>query len=289
MKNSICLKITATTFCFILLISQAFAQHSVRRQDHFWRKRIVSRISFVEKINRPLVYHEANWYDDASQFTETEGLIVSLVNGVKQGKYLAWHPDDWQQGMNYDDLLSRMEEFEQALSGETGWGANDEFQELDAFEASEAKEDSGEEWQFEPDFEEINLEIPEVPVQPFEPEFANYEQVVHVVEDWIFDKNRGSMIQNIAFFEVIWVDPTGVLPEKVLARFKWKDVEEQLDQTLWKNRHNDAYGQSMKDCFVMRMYHGFMIDLSGEPVNSLWEAEKRRQEIVEFESHLWSH
>ena len=76
------------------------------------------------------------------------------------------------------------------------------------------------------------------------PDLAPYEEVMHIVEDYIFDKNTSSMQQRIDFFEIIWVDPTGALPEKVLARFMWKDVREQLDQTMWKSRFNDVEARS---------------------------------------------
>lgn len=279
------------SICLCVLGIQTFAQFTIRPDDHFWRKRIVNRLILDEKINRPLVRHESEWYADDGQYAEKDGLIASLINGVKQGKYLAYHPDDWEKGMNYDELVARMKEFDQAMTGEDDWGEADTFEEIEGFEPTgEAKEEAAEEWVFEPAFDEAPLPQPEnQPEAPYEIDLAPYEQVVHMVEDRIFDKNRSSMLYNIAFFEVVWVDPSGVLPEKVLARFKWKDVEDQLAQTRWKNRFNDAYAHSLKDAFVMRMFHSFIIDVGGEPVNSLLEAERRRQEMVEFEHNLWSY
>ena len=110
-----------------------------------------------------------------------------------------------------------------------------------------------------------------------------------MVEDWIFDKNTSSMVQKIDFFEVVWVDPTGTLPEKVLARFKWDDVKEQMDATMWKTRFNDAEARSVKVIFELRIFHGFFINVGGEPIRTLAEAERKRQELIEFESYLWSH
>ncbi|MEM7372200.1 MAG: hypothetical protein AAF587_26515 [Bacteroidota bacterium] len=291
--NRFCAIVAIGMFVGIANLSLVYAQPQVRSEDHFWRKRIVNRIPLTEKINRPLAQHMSEYYAGDGRFTETDGMVVSLVNGLKQGKYLAYHPEDWNKKMNYQDLHQRMEEFEQALTGEsTTWDS--EEVESDAFEKAEtdsewewdlAEGEDSEEWgspfEEEPEFEDNSI--------PIEQDYASYEEVIHMVEDWIFDKNTSSMVQKIDFFEVVWVDPTGILPEKVLARFKWEDVKEQMDVTMWKTRFNDAEARSIKEVFELRIFHGFFINVGGEPIRTLAEAERRRQELIEFESYLWSY
>ena len=269
-----------------LMATQVFAQPKVRTEDHFWRKRVVNRISLVEKVNRPLVYKESSYFSGDRTFTEDQGIIESLINGMKKGKYIAYHPDDWNQKLTYEDVVSRMRDFEQALVVEEDvWGEEESIIE------EPQKQPQENEWAYEDqqdwgrDYQTSTEQEP----APKPLDFAPYEEVVHMVEDWIFDRTQSRMIYQIDFFEVIWTDPTGMLPEKVLARFKWEDVKEQMDQTKWKTRFNDASALSMKQAFDLRIFNGIVINVGGEPINSLAEAARRRQEMIEFEHHLWSY
>ena len=53
MKTSIVPAVIGSFLMFATLA--AIAQPSVRADDRFWSKRVVNRVSMVEKINRPLV------------------------------------------------------------------------------------------------------------------------------------------------------------------------------------------------------------------------------------------
>lgn len=283
------------------IVIAGISQPSPRPEDHFWRKRIVNRIALTEKMNKGLIFHESPFYGNEGKFKETDGLVVTLLNGVKDGKYVAYHPENWEKIMNYEDLVARMGEFDEALTG-----SSEEFDQTeDDFEIdreAESEWETGEEWTLG----EEDLDETEEWATPFdegvgdgsegqgdfsshEPDLAQYEEVIHLVEDWIFDKTRSDMLQVPSFFEVIWTDPTGSLPEKVLARFVWKDVKEQLDIAQWKSRFNDAEARSLREAFELRLFHAIMINVGGQPILSLQEAERRRQEIVEFEHHLWSY
>jgi hypothetical protein len=300
MKNLL-LKI-AGCVCLCLSFSLLRAQPDVRKEDYFWSKRVVNRIALGEKINRPLVTHQSDYYSGGA-YSETQGIVVSLVNGVKKGKYLAYHPDDWSRRMNYEDLEARMKEFDQALSGTPDWA-------MESDESSFAYENnsSGFSDEFSQEWKANDGWAHEVPEQvivdewgstitteqprqesPYEVDFAAYEEAIHLVEDWIFDKNTSNMVKKIDFFEIIWVDPSGILPDKVLARFKYDDVRDQLDQTMWKNRFNDAEIRSLKEVFELRLFNGFMINVGGEGIMTLQEADRRKQEMIEFEHHLWNY
>ncbi len=270
------------------------AQPRIREDDHFWRKRVVNRISLVEKINQPLVHHESNYYSGNSRYTQTQGMVMALIEGVKQGKYVAYDPDDWTNFYQYEALVQKMREFEDALVP-----ANDGWEDAPSDPFTESIDDG---WGAAPQPQEWNVGANDTWGSPFEqgqdtqsvpdyqalPDLAPYEQVIHVVEDYVFDKNRSEFTQRIDFFEVIWVDPASTLPEKVLARFRWEEVADLLDETMWKSRFNDAESRSVREVFDLRIFHSFPIQVGGEPVRTLLEAEKRRQEMIEFEHHLWN-
>ena len=286
--------------CAAMLLSTAIltAQPDIRDDDHFWRRRVVNRVSLVEKINQPLVRHESNYYSGNGRYSQTDGMVQALIEGVKQGKYVAYHPEDWNHQMSFEALKNRMIEFEGALApASDGW--DDEYS--DEFSQQEQSLDDGwndEETQWDvadanewgSPFEEQPGGFNQAPARGDEmPDLAPYEEIMHVVEDYIFDKNTSSMQQRIDFFEVIWVDPSGALPEKVLARFMWEDVRDQLDETMWKSRFNDAEARSVAEVFELRIFHAFPIEVGGHPVTTLMEAEARRQEMIQFEAQLWSY
>ena len=253
------------------LFIQGFAQPYVRQDDKFWSKRVVNRISLVEKVNRPLVYHESGYYSDNSRYEEIEGVVASLINGVKQGKYVAYDPENWQKTLNSADLEKRMRAFQEAIAPvEEEWEEGSEN--LESLYEEEWEVEKGEDWA---NPFNNNPASNTATLQEEELDLAAYEEVIHMVEDWVFDKNRSEMVQVIDYFEVIWADPSGTLPEKVLARFKWKDVKDQLDKTQWKTRFNDAETRSVREIFELRIFNSILIDVGGEPVRSLMEAERK--------------
>jgi hypothetical protein len=281
-----------------IAISSVLAQPSNRPDDHFWRKKVVDRIPLGEKINTPLVNHEGGYYAPNEQFTQLKGMVVSLVEGLQTGTYKAYDPDDWNKTYNYEELVARMQEFEDALSAGQGYDDMDES----SFEVPDSNvvDEWADDWNFEDPSAEAsqddgfgtpagtnviqNQNQTETPL-----EYGNFEQVIHIIEDRVFDKIRSQMIFQIEFVEIIWQDPTGALPERVLARFKFSEVRPQLEHTAWKNRFNDAEVRSIAEVLDLRLFHSFLINVGGEPVRTLAEAERRRQEMIEFEHHLWQY
>jgi hypothetical protein len=280
---------TAFAAAFVLLAALgAHAQPAVRKDDQFWKRRLVNRLVLVEKINRPLVAHASNIYEADERFAFRNGLVGTLLEGVKAGNYAAYDPENWSRALSYEELLSRMRENDEALTGPQEEELDPDLL-PDPFAAEASSEDEWE-WEEVPSAgaSVAQTQSPAAPVL-YTPDLAPYEEVIHIVEDWIFDKNRSMMVQQIQYFEVIWVDPTGSLPEKVLARFKWSEVQEQLDRTMCYNRFNDAEQRSIAETLELRLFHSFIINVSGTPLRSIAEAEMRRQELVEFEHHLWSY
>lgn len=277
-----------------------------RKEDHFWRRKIVNRIDLNEKINKPLIARESIYYDDESQFTEKEGLVMALFNGLKQGKFVAYHADSVDVALSYEDVLRKIQDFEGSLMGEMedfdeveeeGFDSGFEENDFNDF-PGEGEDDFGD---FEEGFDDEFSEFGEDDfgdtsnsegdiageLDEFDP--GPYENVIHFIEDRIFDKTRSDMVYNIEFIQIIWTDPGETLPEKPLCTFRYKDVVETLENTQWKNRFNDAEYKTLKEVFDLRLFHSYIIDVSGIGVRDLQEAEIRRQQLIEFEHHLWSY
>lgn len=267
---------------------ELMAQVPVRKDDQFWAKRVVRRIDLREKINRPMINHESSYYS-GGKYSERNGLIATLLNGLKRREYVAYDPYDWSVTLDYEAITARMEAFEQALTGSAEAEEAADYAKVGSLE--EFGLETEDEWgAFEDEsFSDLDETSGGGVSRGNEFDLAPYEEVVHLVEDWIFNKNRASMQQNIDFFEVIWSDPSGMLPEKVLARFMWKDVKDILERSQWKNRFNDAEVRSLREVFELRIFRGYPISVGGVPIRSLSEAQKRELEMIEFEHHLWSY
>lgn len=271
---------------FAAISQDCFAQ---RTEDHFMRRRVVNRIDLEEKINFPLIRQEIGYQDERSEFVYREGIVKALLSGLEKGTYVAYDPDNYREAWSAQEVEDRILEFENAYnqgSDIPDWEMENETSGIDEFEGDDWVED---EWVTD-DFETGN-DFPDESIAnggDQEVDLANFEMVLQFVEDWIYDKKLSDVVYDIQYVEILWVDPSGALPEKVLAVFKWDDIAETLDQTQWINRFNSAQNMSVKQLFDLRIFHSYFIDVSGEGMNSLEEAEKWRQRMVEFESHLYS-
>lgn len=282
---------------FLAFGLQSFAQFPPRKDDHFWRRKVVNRIDLNEKINAPLIKRESQYYTDNSQYTEKEGLVMALFTGLKKGKFVAYHPDSLNVALSYDNVLQRIQTFEGSLSGgggdfDEGFGDEGGFDDFEGDDFGDDFVDDGDDWgEFGDDFSDDLGEDDLGGIGGFSGDFdpAPFENVIHFVENRIFDKNTSAMVYDIEFIEIIWTDPGETLPEKRLCTFRYKDVMETLEQSQWKNRFNDAEYRTFREVFELRLFHSFITDVSGVGVRTLDEAEKRRQQIVEFEHHLWSY
>ena len=298
MRKILLVSILSLVFCL-----PAISQTETRPEDHFWRRKVENRIDLNEKVNAPLIKRESPFYtnDNSAQFDQKEGLIMTLFNGLKEGKYVAYNPDSLEVLLSYDAVLKKIQEYEGSLMGEGDFDSEfeDEFGEGDGGEGFDDFEGDDDDWGFgdeegDSGFEDLEDDLGD-PVAPagsayqgdFDP--APYENVIHFVEDRIFDKTRSDMVYDIQYIVIIWTDPGETLPEKKLCVFRYKDVLETLDRAQWKNRFNDAEYKTLREVFELRLFHSYITDISGEGLRSLQEAEYRRQKMVEFEHHLWSY
>lgn len=261
-----------------------------RRDDHFWRRKVLNRIDLTEKINEPLTYAESPGLYGNPTFGETRGVVHAIINGLKSGKYLAYSPDSLNKSLTYEDVVKLAQSIEgtQDGGGDESW---DDGGGLDDFDAGD--EFGGDEW----GAEETGGDNMEGDSDPFaatesagvEGDFniPAYESVLEFIEDRIFDKNRSDMVYDIQYIRLVWVDPGETLPDKNLVCFKYVDLMETLEDTQWKNKFNDAEYRNMREIFELRLFNSYITNVSGRGVRTLEEADFRRNQLVEFEHHLW--
>lgn len=263
-----------------------------RVDDHFWRRKVVNRIDLTEKINEPLTASESPGLYGNPAYGETQGVIVALVNGLKSGKYLAYHPDSLNKSLTYEDVVKIAQQIEGG-----GGGDGESFDEEDSgFDDFEGGDDfGGDEFggdEFGDDMGDGGTEGDSDPASPggaVEGDFSisAYETALEFIEDRIFDKNRSDMVYDIQFLRLVWVDPGETLPDKNFVCFRYADVLETLEDTQWKNKFNDAEYRNMREIFELRLFNSYIINVSGRGVRDLEESDFRRNQLVEFEHHLW--
>lgn len=296
MKKTI--RITSLAFLFMLTTSQLLAQFPPRVEDHFWRRKVMNKIDFTEKVNQPLIMREWQWYRQYNQGIETKGLIVAMMEGLKSGKYIAYSTDSLDKPLDYTQVMdvlkeARGEKKDDAASGDGG------FDDVDGGDGSDDLGADGggtDEWGFGDSMDGEEAAAPEKkPTDEISfgagDEYAPLENFITFVEDRIFDKNRSDMVYDIQYINLWFVDPGGILRDRSVCTFKYKDIMEHLEATQWKSKFNDAENRNMREIFELRLFNSYIVNVSNVNfgVQSLDEAEYRKQQIVEFEHNLWSY
>ena len=261
-----------------------------RLDDHFWRRKVVNRIDLDEKINAPLREVEDMAIYGQTSYSETQGIVAALMNGLKSGKYLAYKSDSLDKSLTYDDVIKMAQEIE----GDGGGGGDDDWDDDGGgFDDFDAGDDFGDD-----DFGDGGFDDLEGDTDPFggggssdEEEFslAPFETVIEFIEDRIFDKNRSDMVYDIQYIRMVWVDVAETLPDKNFIVFKYSDILETLEDTQWKNKYNDAEYRNLREIFELRLFNSVIFNVSGRGVKTLAEADFRRNQLVEFEHNLWSY
>lgn len=264
-----------------------------RKDDHFWRRKVTSRIDFAEKINEPFTYTELTSLYSSPDYGETQGIVVALINGLKSGKFLAYDPDSLNKPLTYPEVVKIAQKIEG--TEDSGWDdSGDGFDDFDAGGDFGDFDDGGDDWGDEFGGDDLG----EGDTDPFgaaavesnaDFEIAPYETVMEFIEDHIFDKNRSDMVYDIQYLRLVWIDPGETLPDKNFICFRYSEVLGTLEDTQWKNKFNDAEYRNLREIFELRLFHSYILDVSGRGSRSLEESDFRRNQLVEFEHHLWSY
>ncbi len=279
-----------------------------RAEDHFWRKKVLSRIDLTEKVNKNLVYHQPNLYTrGADHYGNVDGIVMALINGFRDGKYVAYHPDTLSQEVTYEQFMAKLKKFtegnqpqdqQQDQQTDEGGGEDDMFGGDDLF----GGDDFGGGFDDFGDFGGDDLGGGETTTTTTEGAGAKpkkekiddetmiaLETVLELIEDWIFDKNRSAMFFNTQYIRLVYVDPSGTIPDEAVIAFRYQDVMDLLDDTKYYNRNNDAEHRTVREIMEMRRFNSYIVDLSGMQPRTLAESAYRTDQILEYEHHLWTY
>ncbi len=284
---------------FVVLAGLAIvqAQFPPRTDDHFWRKKVVITLDLREKINVSLESGQEGYQlytnystdpiTDKSPYSNREGFIVALVKAFKEGKFVGFDPKNLSRQMSFEEFDSYSRRIEQG--GGEGIGPQEgEGVDSEEFEGGEFMDEGMdvEEGVGGPVGADASGRTPSS--KDAFPYIKYYRTLARFIEDRIFDKNKSDMYYDIQYLCLVRVDPKGALPDEDAVCFRYKDVMDVMDDTQWRNRANDAEDRSMREIIELRRFSSYVTIVSGDVVNTLNQAELRRQQMIEFEHHLWT-
>lgn len=286
-----------------ILVTTVYAQFPPRVDDHFWRKKVVITLDLREKINVPIESGQEGYrlytnystdpITDKSPYSNREGLIVALLKGFKDGKFVGYSPKNLTRQVTFEEFDAYSRRIE---SGSEGGGTESGADELgadefggdefaaDEFGGGEFGEDLGGEPGAAPTSDASNTPSSS---QAF-PYLKYYRTLARIIEDRIFDKNRSDMYYDVQYICLVLVDPKGALADEDAICFRYKDVMDVLDDTQWRNRYNDAEDRSLREILELRRFASYVTIVSGDEATTLNQSELRRQQMIEFEHNLWT-
>ena len=243
----------------------------LNESDVIWSKRLYRIIDLREKMNLNLYYPSLK-YDAAKNLFTSEmsdgrmNFSGILLNEILSGRVPATDGDAMTVATTYNDIAAKMnrDTITIAVVGADG---------------------------MEHDSTVTNMENP-----------ADIKQLM-LLEEWFFDKKHSRLDVRIIGICPIYMgyDPiTSRLVKRRLFWIRYEDVRQALAQSEAFNSFNDAQRISFEDLMLQRRFNGYIVAESNvyddRSINQykmgpsqIFEAERIKNEIFNFEQDLWEY
>lgn len=276
-----------------------------RYDDHFYRKKILYRIDLKEKINKDLKIKESGLYLPSEgrdgKILNNKGIVMALLSSFEKGEVIGYNPDTLNKEVLFANFKRKLLKKAGALPDETSGPAEPGEEEMEDGGGDDEGFDEGDDWgdggssgssagsasSSAGATDSTGDTMKDEPLDYEGAVTAYMEEMMEIVEDRIFDKNKSDMYYDTQYIILKFINPEIEAQNESLVALKYEDVMAVMNQTQWKNKHNDAEYRTMQEIIENRNFNSFFINLSGLDMQSLRESEKRRQQIIEFEHHLW--
>ena len=221
-----------------------------------WKKTVIREIDFRQKINQAF-YYPINPTEDLRNF------ITVIYDAIQSGELTVYRVEN-----NIDDMVTPLT--------------------LADFEKENTKiGDPPVIWR---DGEEVPNEI------PFKDRMINVTRL-RVKEDWYFDKKLSQFLVRISALGPIVVDDDGGLSQ--VCWIPYEESRPVLARAFAFNRNNSAQRRTYDEVFQKRIFDSYIIkeeNVYDRYINSyafnidaLYESERIKNEMFDFEQSLWEY
>lgn len=231
----------------------------IREADMMWKKRVWREIDFRQKMNLPFYYPIESHDGERS-------LINVLMDALKAGDMQAYEvtpTGELNKPVPYSKLVKSLDKERQISQ----------------------HDDNG------------NIIGTQTITIKFKPESV---QRLHIMEDWYFDSKRSQLLVRIkAICPVIMTDDSIPLPNELFWIPFNDSTRVVLSQAPYYNRGNSAARLSYDDVFWKRLFDSYIykeenvydrrISDYATGVDALYESERIKQEIIDYEQNLWEY
>ena len=228
----------------------------IQESNIMWKKTVIREIDFRQKINQ-VFYYPINRTEDWAN------LVTVLYDGIQSGDITAYRVEN-----NIDDMVTPL--------------TRDDFE-----KASTKIGDPPVIWK---DGEEVPNEI------AFKDRILNVTRL-RIKEDWYFDKKLSQFLVRIIAISPIIVEEDG------LSQPCWIPYDEQtrtvLAQSFAFNRNNAAARLTYDEILQKRIFDSYIVkeeNVYDRYINSyafnidaLYESERIKNEMFDFEQSLWEY